>query len=343
MDTRALLQSRLTREDLERLPEAPAAFAPVMLASLEHEPFDDAQWLYERKLDGERCLIVKNKEGVRLYSRNETSLNRTYPELVEALAAQPVEAFVLDGEIVTFEDGVTSFSRLQARMQLKDEEHARRSDVAVFLYCFDLLNADGRVLESLPLSRRKSVLKDLLRWEDPLRFTLHRNANGLEYLEEACRKGWEGLLAKDRRSQYIHSRSRAWRKFKCVARQEFVIGGCTLPQGERVGLGAILVGYFEEDEFRYAGKVGTGFDDATLLRLRERLDDLVRDQPPFASRDKKELPSSDVVWAEPALVCEIGFTEWTASGKLRHPRFLGLRRDKAPGEVTREDTRRSAS
>ena len=306
-----------------------------MLATLVDEPFSDPDWIYERKLDGERVVAYKKRKRVTLKSRNKKTLNNTYPELVDALEAQDASGFIVDGEVVAFKGNVMSFQRLQDRMKIRDEKEARESTVAVYYYLFDVLYLEGHDVSKLPLHYRKKLLRRLLDYDDPLRFTTHRNEEGEKYLKEACRKGWEGLIAKDGGGEYVHSRSRKWLKFKCVNRQELVIGGYTDPEGERVGFGALLVGYYDDGDLRYAGKVGTGYDDETLKRLGGRLERLERKTPAY-DEDEHDLPSKGVHWVTPKLVCEVGFTEWTRDGKLRHPRFLGLRRDKSPKKVVRE-------
>jgi len=304
-----------------------------MLATLVDDRFSDPEWIFERKLDGERCLAFREGDEVRLMSRNRRHLNDTYPELVDPLLSAGTDRFVVDGEIVAFQGDVTSFERLQHRMQIEDPEEAEDTGIAVFYYVFDLLHADGFDTTGLAQRDRKRVLRALMEYRDPIRFTAHRNEEGEAYSEEACAKGWEGLIAKDATAAYVHSRSRSWLKFKCVNRQELVIGGFTDPEGERIRFGAILVGYYDGSDLVFAGKVGTGFDDETLQRLGDRMEGLVQDDPPFDSGD---LPSRGVHWIRPELVGEIGFTEWT-DHKLRHPRFLGLRKDKAPGDVVREE------
>lgn len=154
-----------------------------------------------------------------------------------------------------------------------------------------------------------------------------------EALEENCREGWEGLIAKQGSSTYVHSRSRHWLKLKCVNRQEFVIGGYTEPHGKRIGFGALLIGYYENGDLVYAGKVGTGYDDQTLEDLSDRLGSIERETPPF---DRGDPGGRETHWVTPKLVCEVGFTEWTDGGKLRHPRYVGLRHDKKPEQVERE-------
>jgi DNA ligase D-like protein (predicted ligase) len=297
-----------------------------MKAVLWDEPFSDPDWIFERKLDGVRCLAHRDRGGaVRLFSRTDRSMNGEYSQLVAALESEPREDFVVDGEVVAFDSrGVTSFSRLQRR---------GRERVAVFLYLFDVLRLDGQDVRDLPLRRRKARLRAALRFQGPVRLTPHRNERGEEMFAEACRKGLEGVIAKRADSPYRATRSSDWRKLKCHAEQELVIGGYTAPQGSRTDFGALLVGYWEGGELRYAGKVGTGFDQHTLSDLGKRLRKLERDESPFA--DVHPIPRG-THWVDPELVGQIAFTEWTRDGRLRHPRFLGLRDDKAARDVVRE-------
>lgn len=307
-----------------------------MLAVLTDEPFTDPDWIFERKLDGERCLAFRDGDQVRLRSRSHQELSGTYPELIAPLRDVESDHFVVDGEVVAFSGSHTSFQRLQGRMQIDDAEEAWAAGIAVYYYLFDLIHLEGHDTTGLPLRSRKRLLRRLVAYDDPLRFTAHRNTDGEAYLSEACAKGWEGLVAKDATARYVHGRSRRWLKLKCVHRQELVVGGFTEPEGSRIGLGALLVGYYEDGVLAYAGKVGTGFDDETLRRLRHRLDRLERADPAFPSAD---LPSDGVHWVDPVLVAEVEFTEWTADDRLRHPRFVGLRRDKPADEVVRERPR----
>jgi bifunctional non-homologous end joining protein LigD len=313
----------------------PGWVAP-MLATLTEKRFSDPEWLYERKLDGERCLAFREGREVRLMSRNQKRIDNHYPEIAEALAQQDSGAHILDGEIVAFQDGRPSFARLQRRMQLRDPEAARRTGVAVYFYLFDVLHVDGYDVTALELRHRKAILRKLLSFGGPLRFTVHRNREGEAFWAEACRKGWEGIVAKRADSPYVHRRSPNWLKFKCVNEQEFVIGGYSDPQGTRRGFGALLIGYYEGGRLFYAGKVGTGFDDKRLDWLAEKLARLQRDDPPF---DEGLLPRKDVHWVHPRLVGQIGFSEWTRDGRLRHPRFIGLREDKPAQQVVRERPR----
>ena len=298
--------------------------AQAMKAVLTDERFSDPDWIYERKLDGVRCIAIRDGDRVRLLSRNDLSMNERYPEVVEALEAQECRHFAIDGEVVAFDHGQTSFARLARR---------GRERVAVFLYAFDITWLDGEDVRDRPLTERKRLLRDALSFGGPLRLSSHRRQNGEEYFAEACRKGWEGLIAKRADSRYTSARSKDWLKFKCERGQELVIGGYTPPQGSRKVLGALLMGHFADGELHYAGKVGTGFDEATLADLGERLAPLVRDESPFAER---LTGVAGATWVEPELVAEVGFTEWTRHGRLRHPRFLGLRFDKPASKVVRE-------
>ena len=204
----------------------------------------------------------------------------------------------------------------------------------MIFYLFDVLWADGEDVRPLPLHERKRILRGLLTFDGPLRYTEHRTHDGETYYEYACASGWEGLVVKRADAPYRAGRSKDWLKFKCQNNQEFVIGGYTDPKGSRTGFGALLIGYYDADgQLAYAGKVGTGFDTALLTSLGHTLAGLERPQPPF---DRGALPRSGVHWVEPRLVGQVAFSEWTTAGQLRHPRFQGLRRDKDPATVVRE-------
>lgn len=303
-----------------------------MLATLVDEPFSDPDWIYERKLDGERCLAYVGDNAPRLMSRNRKDITPTYPELAEALSASLSSRCVLDGEVVAFEGRRTSFQRLQGRMQIKDPDRARKSGIPVYFYLFDVLHIEGSNIRKLPLRRRKEILRRSMSFRDPLRFTAHRNERGEDYYAEACASGWEGLIAKDATAEYLETRSRNWLKFKCAGQQEFVVGGFTDPEGSRTDFGALLIGYHDRGHLVYAGKVGTGYDEETLDRLGSELRDLETSDKPFDRGD----PPDGAHWVRPELVVEVGFTEWTEGGRLRHPRYLGVRRDKPAGDVVRE-------
>jgi bifunctional non-homologous end joining protein LigD len=296
-----------------------------MKALLTEERFSDPDWLFERKLDGIRCIAIRTGRDMQLLSRNDLSLNGRYPELVQALAAEPCDAFAVDGEVVAFDGPQTSFARLAQRGQ---------HYVPVFLYVFDILWLDGHDVRPLPLRTRKRLLRRALQFRGPVRWTPYRNRDGEALYAHACSKGWEGVIAKRAESPYVGTRSRDWLKFKCEHGQELVIGGYTPPRGSRVEFGALLLGYYRDGQLRYAGKVGTGFDTETLHSLGARLRELGRADPPFA--DAAAIRERGVSWVAPQLVAQVAFTEWTGSGRLRHPRFEGLRDDKAASEVVRE-------
>lgn len=304
-----------------------------MLATLTEDRFSDEDWLFERKLDGVRVIAGRDGNDVQLFSRNHKSMNASYPELVRALAEQPMERFVADGEIVAFDGRQTSFAKLQSRIHQTDPRRIEASRVTVFCYLFDLLSLDGHDLTGQPLRDRKGLLRQAFNFTDPLRYSTHRNRDGERYYAEACRKGWEGLIAKRADSPYrVGRRSPDWLKFKCVRDQELVIGGFTDPAGSRVGFGALLVGYYQDGDLRYAGKVGTGYDQRMLRKLRSMMDERTQDRSPFVDQPRER----GAHWIRPELVAEIGFTEWTTDGRLRHPRFTGLRNDKAAKDVVRE-------
>ncbi len=280
-----------------------------MAATLTQERFAGPEWLFERKLDGIRLLAFKQGDTVRLLSRNRLPQNGSYPAVVRAIAALPVREVILDGEATG--------------------AWGRQGDADY--HVFDILWLDGSDLTSLPLDVRRALLREI-----PLTKPL---AHVQELLDaepwvRACAEGWEGVIAKRRDSPYEHRRSKHWLKMKCEASQELVVGGFTDPQGSRVGLGALLVGYYDGDDFVFAGKVGTGLDTRLLLDLRARLDEREIEASPFTRA--KGLPRLRVHWVRPEIVVQVAFIEWTVHGKLRHARLLGVRRDKAAREVVRE-------
>jgi bifunctional non-homologous end joining protein LigD len=313
---------------------APANPGPAMLATLSDRREFDGDWILERKLDGIRALAIRAEGGVRLLSRSGRPLDAAFPELAEALAAQSRPDFAVDGEICALNKGATDFGLLQQRSGLTDPAEARRSPVKVTYFLFDLLRVDGNDTTRLPLLTRKALLREALRFTAPLRYTTHQRAAGdaRRALERACSRGWEGLIAKRADGRYQHRRSADWLKLKCATAQEFVVGGFTEPSGSRVGFGALLLGYYEGDRLRFAGKVGTGWDVKTLRALRSRLDALERSDPPFADPVRER----GVHWLRPEFVAQIAFGEWTRDGMLRHPRYLGERPDKRAREVVRE-------
>jgi bifunctional non-homologous end joining protein LigD len=310
----------------------PAWQSPT-LATLTDSRFSDPDWIFERKLDGVRGLAFRDDGTVRLMSRNRLSLNNTYPEIVEALDKQDTSQFVVDGEIVAFEGRHTSFARLQGRLGITDQEEALASGIPVFYYIFDLLHVDGEDIRTAPLLARKKMLRNAFQFSDPLRYTTHRVGDGEAAYHAACKRGDEGVIAKLSDAPYEGTRSKSWLKLKCSRDQEFVIVGYTAPKGSRVGLGALLLGYHDGGDLVYAGKVGTGFDTATLRSLHSKLSRSEQAEPPVTRGLVREKGAR---WVRPKLVTQVAFSEWTRDGKLRHPRYVGLRTDKRPVEVVRE-------
>jgi bifunctional non-homologous end joining protein LigD len=281
-----------------------------MAATLTQERFTGPEWIFERKYDGIRVLAYKRGDEVRLFSRNRLPLTAAYPEVVRSLSGLPVRELILDGEATG--------------------AWGRQGEFAYNV--FDILWFEGRLLTGLPLDQRREFLRQVS-LRPPV--GLVEPVAGPSPWERACAEGWEGVIAKRRDSPYEHRRSKNWLKMKCEASQELVVGGFTDPQGARLGLGALLVGYFEGDDFVFAGKVGTGFDTRLLLELRERLDSLEVERSPFTRA--VGLPRQ-AHWVRPEVVVQVGFIEWTVHGKLRHPRLLGVRTDKAARDVVREQT-----
>jgi ATP-dependent DNA ligase len=275
-----------------------------MAATLTQERFGSGgDWLFERKFDGIRLLAYKNGRDVRLFSRNQ--LPQNLPEIADAIASLPANELILDGEVTW--DGRSGY------------------------HVFDILWLNGTLVTALPIEERRALLNDLP-FEHPLkRVELLKDENPWQ---RARREGWEGVIAKRRGSPYEHRRSKLWLKMKCEASQELVVGGFTDPQGARVGLGALLVGYYEGADFVFAGRIGTGFDTKLLLELRTRLDAIEQPRSPFTKATG--LPKIRAHWVRPEIVVQVAFIEWTVHGKLRHPRLLAVRTDKNPRDVVRE-------
>ena len=292
-----------------------------MAATLTQERFTGPEWSFERKFDGIRLLAYKKGKQVELFSRNR--LPQNLPAISQAIAKLPHRELILDGEITW---------------------HAPFS-----YHVFDIMWLDGRETMSLPLEERRGLLKEL-----PLKAPLRRVtelkvsvpeavATGSKQTsavnqgtpwERAQKEGWEGVIAKRRGSVYEQRRSRNWLKMKCELAQEFVVGGFTDPQGKRVGLGALLVGYYDENDFVFAGKIGTGFNTELLTSLRKKLDALEIPKTPFTKA--VGLPRLRAHWVRPEIVVQVGFIQWTGHDKLRHPRLLGVRTDKNARDVVRE-------
>ena len=313
----------------------PPFFEP-MLATLTNDYFSSDDWIYEPKLDGERCIAVKKNGKVTLMSRNKRIINIEYPELAQALADQKADNFIIDGEIVALDkNGVSDFRLLQSRINLQDaaaiKYHVQQTPVR---YCiFDVTYADNYDLRGLDLLARKTILKKLLDYNDVLMYVDHQSPDGITYFKKACRLGWEGLIAKKSDSTYVGARSRNWLKFKCAVSQELIIVGYTDPQGSRTDFGALLVGYYDDKKLMYAGKVGSGFSHAVLKMLGKKL----------RAREIKTCPvgnyalsTRSVHWVKPELVAEFKFAQWTGKNRLRVPRYQGLRDDKSAQDVIKE-------
>jgi bifunctional non-homologous end joining protein LigD len=308
---------------------------PLSLATLVEGPPEGEGWVHEIKYDGYRIAARVGGGDARLFSRNGLDWTERFPEVAAALRALPAGGTWLDGEVVVFDErGVSDFGRLQRH--LKD---GRAGDLTYVV--FDLIFQDGEDLRELPLSERKRRLRWLLgrggkALREVVRFGDHIDGQGPAVYEEACLQELEGVVSKRAGDHYAGRRTRSWLKSKCARSQEFVVGGFTEPAGARTGLGALLVGVNDEEgALRFAGRVGTGFDDSTLKRLRGRLDALEQSAPPFAD-PPRGAQARDVHWTAPELIAEVRFSEWTGDGRLRHPVFQGLREDKGAAEVRRE-------
>ena len=317
------------------MPKQPA----LMQCTLVAEPFDDPDWIFEPKLDGLRVLCWFDGRRLDILSRQHKAQNAQFPDLIAPLRPSLAYHLILDGEIVCLDaQGRSSFRLLQQRLHLQAPIviKERMRQYPAYLYLFDLLYLDRYDVTGLPLEQRKQLLRESVRWTDGIRCTEYTPEAGIQMFQDICHRGGEGIIGKQRQSLYVPARSRNWVKIKCLARQECVIGGFTEPKGSRVGLGALLVGYYSDDgrSLVYAGKVGTGYTHTLLLDLRQRLDVLQQARSPFDQGDPPR--GADVHWVEPVLVAEIAFAEWTQHGKLRQPRFIGLRPDKRPHECRRE-------
>jgi bifunctional non-homologous end joining protein LigD len=274
-----------------------------MAATLTQERFSGPEWIFERKFDGIRLLAYKNGSKVELFSRNR--LPQNIPALARAIARLPPRELILDGEVDWH--GPTAY------------------------HVFDIMWIDGRDVMTLPVEERRALLRKL-----PMTAPLHRVTELVDEKpwDRAQQEGWEGVIAKRRGSVYESRRSPDWLKMKCELAQEFVVGGFTDPQGKRVGLGALLVGYYDGDDFVFAGKIGTGFDTKMLIDLRSKLDRI--EIPKTLFTKAVGLPRLRAHWVTPKIVVQVGFIQWTKHGKLRHPRLLAIRHDKSPREVLKE-------
>ncbi len=282
-----------------------------MAATLTEERFSGPDWIFEQKFDGIRGLAFKRGKSVVIYSRNRLPQHR--PDIVAAIQTLDCRECILDGEL---------------------SWHEQKSGYDVF----DILWLDGRDLTGLPLVERRSILRTTLRTKERtkvrMKVRVATEITGEKPWERACKLGWEGVIAKRRDSKYEHRRSKQWLKMKCEASQELVVGGWTDPQGSRVGYGALLVGYYDGDDFVFAGKVGTSQGVAALKAMRAKLDALEVAKSPFTRA--VGLPKKGAHWVRPKIVVQVQFIEWTTHGKLRHARLIAVRTDKKPRDVVRE-------
>jgi bifunctional non-homologous end joining protein LigD len=308
-------------------------FIPPQLATLAKEPPRGDEWLHELKFDGYRMLCHLNRGQVRFWSRNHIDWTPRFPNLAKAIKALPAQGVILDGEVVAMDAaGRTSFQRLQQSI-------GKSGDSGFVVQLFDLLYLNGFNLTGVPLIERKLLLAKLLEsttTRSSLRYSDHIEGQGAVFFKQACELGIEGIVSKLANSPYESTRSRNWLKVKCIKRQEFVIAGYTPSEKGLPGFGALVLGVYDKGKLIYAGRVGTGFSFQQRLDLRKKLDRHV--QASFAFAQKPKDPGlRHAVWTKPQLVAEVAFTEWTDEGSIRHPSFQGLREDKKPSEVVREE------
>lgn len=309
----------------------PDSLAP-QLATLVSQPPSGDEWLHELKFDGYRMLCFFSKGKARFLSRNGKDWTEKFPNVAIAVKELPVSTAILDGEIVIQDKaGRSSFQALQQSMKT-------RSSAFVF-QIFDLIYLDGFNITRTPLRERKAVLEQLFTFANPkgpLRYSDHIEGNGTKFYKQACEFGLEGIVSKLADSPYESTRNKNWLKSKCIKRQEFVITGYTPSKKAFPGFGSLVLGVYDKGKLIYAGRVGTGFSIKQRLEIQKKLDRISQASMPFATKPK-DPGLRDAHWAKPQLVAEVEFTEWTADGSIRHPSFQGLREDKKPMEIVREE------
>lgn len=299
---------------------------------IDYLPVDNGPWIYEMKFDGYRMQTHLQNGIANLFTRNALNWSNKFPHTLNALEALNAKNAILDGEIVALDDeGKSHFQKLQNSIKNKEDKNLR-------YYIFDLLYLNGRDLRELPLLERKALLKELLQ-DAPSNLIMseHITENGEAFYEVSCEHKLEGVISKLADSPYRSGRNDLWVKTKCTNRQEFVIGGWTDPKGGRTGIGALLLGVYEKDHFRYVGKVGTGFNQASLKLIKKELSEIEREKSPF---DVKSPKGKGLHWVKPIKVCEVSFSQWTDEGVLRTPVFQGMREDKPSKEIHMEKAKR---
>jgi bifunctional non-homologous end joining protein LigD len=326
----------MNSKQISRLPGARKAampeFVSPQLATLMDKPPAGDEWFHELKFDGYRLLCHANRSQIRFWTRNQKDWTAKFPTLGEAVKALKLGSAILDGEVVALDaSGRASFQKLQNALH-------KNAGAGLVFHIFDVIYLEGFNLTRCPLYERKRVLAELfesVNESSPLRFSDHIEGNGAQFFKEACKHGIEGIVSKLANSPYESTRSRNWLKIKCLKRQEFVIAGYTLSD-KGIPFSSLVLGVYEKGKLIYAGRAGTGFSNQMRVDLKKMLDKLGRNTRPF-----EQIPNDPglrrAVWAEPKLVGEVAFTEWTDENIIRHPSFQGLREDKKATEVVREE------
>ena len=326
----------MNSKQISRLPGARKAampeFVSPQLATLMDKPPAGDEWFHELKFDGYRLLCHVNRSQVRFWTRNQKDWTAKFPTLGKAVKALKLGSAILDGEVVALDaKGRASFQKLQNALH-------KNAGAGLVFHIFDVIYLEGFNLTRCPLYERKRVLAELfekVNESSPLRFSDHIEGNGAQFFKEACRHGIEGIVSKLANSPYESTRSRNWLKIKCLKRQEFVIAGYTLSD-KGIPFSSLVLGVYEKGKLIYAGRAGTGFSNQMRVDLKKMLDKLGRNTRPF-----EQIPNDPglrrAVWAEPKLVGEVAFTEWTDENIIRHPSFQGLREDKKATDVVREE------
>jgi bifunctional non-homologous end joining protein LigD len=323
-------------KQIKNLPGARKAalpdFVPPQLATLVAQPPAGDQWLHELKFDGYRLLCHLNHKQVRLWTRNQKDWTAKFPGVAKALLGLKSKSAILDGEVVALDpSGRASFQKLQQSIN-------KNAGAGLIFHAFDLIYLEGFSLTRVPLVDRKHALAELLLplgAGGTLRYSDHVEGNGPAFFRQACEYGIEGIVSKLADSTYDSLRSRSWLKIKCLRRQEFVIAGYTLSD-KGIPFSSLVLGVYDKGKLIYAGRAGTGFSNQLRAELKKKLDRLARPRMPF-EQIPKDADLRKAVWAEPKLVGEVAFTEWTDEGVIRHPSFQGLREDKQPRDVVREN------